>query len=162
MKKLLFTLVLLMVAKFAISAPYVVVMEELDFGDFLPISGSCTMDYATSNVTGLLGTQMCISSINTQAAHYRMFATPGTNVQIKVARRNPQNGDGLTFIPIGQLTSDVDDITIVPDQNHTVNAGTSGVIEIKFGGTINLAVEFTPNSSYEIEIDAGLSFEEVP
>jgi hypothetical protein len=42
----------------AIAATYVISMSELDFSDFLPITGSCEMDL-DGLVTDMPGSQMC-------------------------------------------------------------------------------------------------------
>ena len=146
----------------AIAATYVIPMSELDFSDFLPITGSCTMDI-DGLVTDMPGSQMCISSDDGNIAHYRIIATPGINVNIQVNTRLPAGGDGLTFTPIGKLTSDVDDITIVPGQVHIVNSGTLGRIDIKFGGQIILSnTFFSADMSYHIEMETGIIWEDTP
>jgi hypothetical protein len=146
----------------ASAATYLIPLSELDFSDFLPITGSCTMDLA-GIVTDESGSQMCISSDNGKIAHYRIIATPSINVNIQVNTRTPQGGDGLTFTPIGKLTSDVADIDIVPGQVHIVNSGTLGVIDIRFGGQIILSNNvFGSDMMYQIEMEAGIVWEDTP
>lgn len=146
----------------AIAATYIIPMTELDFSDLLPITGSCEMDLA-GVVTDMPGSQMCIGSDNASIAHYRIMATPGINVNIQVNTRLPVSGDGLTFTPVGKLTSDVDDIDIVPGQVHVVNSGTLGRIDIKYGGQIILSnTFFNPDMSYQIEMEAELTWEDTP
>ncbi|MFT7430538.1 MAG: hypothetical protein ACI971_000990 [Colwellia sp.] len=146
----------------AIAATYVIPMSELDFSDFLPITGSCTMDL-DGLVTDGPGSQMCISSDDGKIAHYRIIATPGINVNIQVNTRVPSGVDGLTFTPIGKLISDVDDIDIVPGQVHIVNSGTLGRIDVRFGGQIILSNNFFGSSMmYQIEMEAGIVWEDTP
>lgn len=158
----LITLLLALFSKFSVSATYVITMSELDFSEFLPISGSCVMNL-DGQVTDTPGSQMCISSDNNTIAHYRIVAIPGINVNIQVNSKTPTGGDGLTFTPIGKLTSDVDDIDIVPGQVHIVNSGTLGRIDIKFGGQIILSNSyFSPNMSHQIDMEAGIVWEDTP
>lgn len=144
------------------AATYIIPMSELDFASLLPTTGSCSMDL-NGVVTDMPGSQMCISSKGGKIAHYRLIATPGINVNIQVNRRLPIGGDGLTFTPVGKLTSDVDDIDIIPGQIHVVNSGTLGTIDIKFGGQIILSNAFYgPDMSYQIDIEAGIVWEDTP
>jgi len=158
----IFSVLLSLFSNLAIAETYVIPLTELDFSDFLPIPGSCEMDL-DGLVTDLPGSQMCIGSDNGKIAHYRIIATPGINVNIQVNTRLPSDGDGLTFTPVGKLTSDVDDINIVPGQVHIVNSGTLGRIDIKFGGQIILSSNyFSANMSHQIEMEAGIIWEDTP
>jgi hypothetical protein len=149
-------------SKLTIAATYIIPMSELDFSDFLPTTGNCTMDL-NGLVTDMPGSQMCISSDAGKIAHYRIIATPGINVNIQVNTRLPVGGDGLTFTPVGKLTSDVDDIDIVPGQIHIVNSGTLGRIDIKFGGQIIISnTSFGSDMSYKIDMEAGITWEDTP
>lgn len=157
------TLLFGLFSNLAMAAPYVIMMSELDFSDFLPIAGSCQMDAATALVTDQPGSQMCISSSSeTSIAHYRIIAVPNTNVSIQVNTRLPEKNDGLTFTPVGKLTSDVDDIVIVPGQAHIVNSGLAGKIDIKFGGQIIISNAFYPGTIHEIKMKDIITWSAVP
>jgi hypothetical protein len=146
----------------AIAATYVIPMSELDFSDFLPITGSCIMDL-DGNVTDMPGSQMCIGSDEGKIAQYRIIARSNINVNIQVNTRTPLGGDGLTFTPIGKLTSDADDIDIVPGQVHIVNSGTLGIIDVRFGGQIILSNNFFGSDMiHQIEMEAVLVWEDTP
>jgi hypothetical protein len=157
----LLALLLGLFSNLVMAAPYVINITELDFSDFLPISGSCEMDI-DGLVTDLPGSQMCIGSNNASIAHYRLIAPKSTNYSIQVNTRPPENGDGVTFTPVGKITSDVDDIVIVPGQAHIVNSGLVGRIDIKFGGQIILSSAFNPDMSHEIEMEAAIIWSAVP
>lgn len=158
----IFILLLSFFSKAALSEPYVIEVSKLDFSKFLPIQGSCEMDVATALVTDLFGSQMCIASGEGSIAHYRIIAPRNTNFNIKVSARLPQNGDGLTFTPVGKITSDINDIIIVAGQTHVASTGELGRIDIKFGGQIILSTAFSPNTSHEIEMEAAITWSEVP
>jgi len=160
-KAYIVTLLFCLCSNLAIAAPFVVIMSELDFSDFLPITGSCEMDIA-GIVTDLPGSQMCISSSDGSIAHYRLIAPINTNFNIQVNTRLPENSDGLTFTPVGKLTSDVDDININPGQVHVVNSGLLGRIDIKFGGQIIISNEFSPDMPHEIEMEGAIIWSQVP
>lgn len=159
---LILTIILSLFSKLSIAETYIIPMSELDFSDILPITGNCEMDL-DGVVTDMPGSQMCISSENGKIAHYRVIAIPDINVNIQVNTRQPQGGDGLTFTPVGKLTSDVDDIDIIPDQVHLVNTGTLGRIDIKFGGQIIISnTFFGPDMSHEIEMEAVIVWQDAP
>jgi hypothetical protein len=161
-RSFILALLLGLFSNLVIAATYVIPMSELDFSDLLPITGSCEMDL-DGLVTDMPGSQMCISSDDGKIAHYRIIATPGINVNIQVNTRLPSGGDGLTFTPIGKLTSDVDDIDIVPGQVHIVNSGTLGRIDVRFGGQIILSNNFFGSGMmYQIEMEAGITWEDTP
>jgi hypothetical protein len=161
-RSFILALLLGLFANLAIAATYVIPFSELDFSDFLPITGSCTMDL-DGLVTDGPGSQMCIGSDEGKVAHYVIIATPSINVNIQVNTRTPQGGDGLTFTPIGKLTSDVDDIDIVPGQVHIVNSGTLGRIDVRFGGQIILSNNFFGSDlMHQIKMEAGIVWEDTP
>lgn len=157
------SLIYVMFSNLVMAATYSINISELDFSDFLPITGSCEMDIA-GLVTDLYGSQMCIGSKTGKIAHYRIIAPKNTNISIQVNTRLPENNDGITFTPAGKITSDVDDIDIVPGQEHFANSGLVGRIDIKFGGQIILsnAFAFNPDQSHEIEMEATIIWSEVP
>jgi hypothetical protein len=160
----LFTLLLGLFSKMTMAEPYMVEVSQLHFSKFLPTSGSCEMDVATALITDLLGSQMCIISGEGEIAYYRIIAPRNTSFNVQVNSRAPENGDSFTFTPVGKITSDVDDITIVPDQNHLASTGELGRIDIKFGGQIILsnATFFAPEMTHQIEMEAVIIWSEVP
>ena len=145
------------------AASFSVMMSELNFAEILPITGTCVMDL-NGVVTDDLGSQMCISSKNATIAHYRIIAPANTDISIKVNTRNPENGDGLTFTPLGKITSDVDDIDIVAGQTYIVSSGLLGRIDIKFGGQIIISnpYAFAANTAFRIDMEKTIEWSEVP
>jgi len=95
-------------------------------------------------------------------AHYRLIAPRNTSFNIKVNSRPPENGDGLTFTPVGKITSDLNDITIVPGQTHVASSGELGRIDIKFGGQIIISNEFSPDMSHVIEMEGAITWSQIP
>jgi len=160
-KACIVTLLFCLFSNLVNAAPYIINMSELDFSDFLPITGSCEMDI-DGIVTDLPGSQMCLSSSDGSIAHYRLIAPKNTSFNIKINIRLPENNDGVTFTPVGKLTSDVDDIVIIPGQQHIVNSGLLGKIDIKFGGQLILSNAFNPDTSHEIEMEAAIIWSQVP
>lgn len=155
------TLLFGLFSNLAMAAPYTIKMSELNFSDFLPIAGSCEMDI-DGLVTDLPGSQMCIGSNDASIAHYRLIAPKNTNFSIQVNTRLPENSDGVTFTPVGKITSDVDDINIIPGQPHIANSGLLGRIDIKFGGQLILSSAFNPDMFYEIEMEAAIIWSAAP
>jgi hypothetical protein len=162
-KTYILTLQFSLFSSLAICAPYSIIMSELDFSDFLPTTGSCEMDIA-GLVTDLPGSQMCIGNNTGSIAHYLIIALPNTSFNIQVNTRLPENGDGLTFTPVGKITSDISDITIVPGQNHVASSGALGRVDIKFGGQIIIsnALTFSPDQSHGIEMEAAITWSIAP
>jgi hypothetical protein len=145
----------------AIAGTIGIVISELDYTDLLPITGSCEMDI-DGDITPLFGSQMCISSGDGSINHYRIVAIRNTNFNIMVNQRLPENGDGFTFTPIGKITSDINDFTIVPGQNFVASTGELGIIDIKFGGQIIISNAFSPNSPHEVVIPEMIVWQELP
>lgn len=146
----------------AISAPFLIELNTVDFNEILPISGSCDLDYDTGVISPVGSSQMCLPSPTGTPAHYRIVAAPNLNFNVRVNTRFNSIGDGMSFVPAGKITSDINDITISPGATHVVNSGTSGVINIKFGGRLTLNTAFAANSQFEILNDPGLVWSEVP
>jgi hypothetical protein len=158
------TLLLSLFSKQVFSEPYVQKLSELNFSKFLPIRGNCEMDAVTALVTDLPGSQMCIISDEGVIAHYRIIAPRNTSFNIRVNERFPVNSDGLTFTPVGKITSDMNDITIVPGQTHVASSGDLGRVDIKFGGQLILTNTFVfgADRPHKIEMEAAITWSEVP
>jgi len=144
------------------AAPLLIEIEQLDFSEIVPITGECNMDYTTGAITDNGGSTMCLNSPTGTPGHYRLFVTSNKDYNIMLETRVPVGSDGITFVPSGELSSDVESVAIVADSYVTVNSGTNGQINIIFGGRLTLAQPVTGGTVYEVDEGVKISYEETP
>ena len=153
------TLVLISICcSYANAAPTFQVISELNFRSFLPVPGSCEMDYDTRVVSDLLGSIMCMGNQTGIRGLYRITGDANTDFEIIIRSRQPQNGDGFTYTPAGRIVSTVDNILIVQDTIMTVNTGNGGYIDIYLAGQVTVNNVFTPDSDQTIEMDGVITW----
>ena len=126
--------------------PYIVETKTLSFGSIIFISGSCQMAYNTQVITNLTSQNICTNSTGTTGG-YRIFANPNKQVQIKL-NSHGDNGNGIIYVPDGQLVSDVANGLIIADTTKTINSGASGIIDITIGGRITINSVLASSSIY--------------
>lgn len=143
--------------------PYLTKSKELDFGELLGFTGSCHLDFITKELTDN-GGSLCPFSDQRygEPAHYIIVANPGSQVEFRIiSYSNPT--EGLSYIPEGIYeVNGLPDVTIVANQFQTIDSGDTGVISIFIGGTLSTSRAQSFNSSFLIEIEDGISFNEVP
>jgi len=126
--------------------PYIIETKTLSFGSVIFIPGSCQMAYNTQVITNLTTQNICTNSSGT-AGGYRIFANPNKQVQIKL-NSHGDNGNGIIYVPDGQLVSDVASALIIADTTQTINSGASGIIDITIGGRITINSVLASSSIY--------------
>lgn len=144
------------------AAPLLIEIEQLDFAEIVPITGECNMDYSTGVITDNGASTMCLNTPTGTPGHYRLFVTTNTEYDVMVETRVPVGSDGITFVPSGELSSDVESVAIVADSYVTVNSGSNGQINIIFGGRLTLAQPVTGGTVYEVDEGVKISYEETP
>ncbi|PCH94050.1 MAG: hypothetical protein COB83_12610 [Gammaproteobacteria bacterium] len=139
-------------AKAAI-VPYIVETKSLYFGNIVFVPGSCLMAYDSQLISPLTPQNICTSTLGA-AGSYRIFANPNKQVQIKI-KSHADSGNGIVYVPDGQLVSDVANALIIADTTQTINSGVSGIIDITLGGRLtinnNLASSSTYSELFDIE-----------
>jgi len=138
---------------FAAITPYIVETKTLYFGNVVFIPGSCSMAYNTQVISNLTSSNICTSSTGTTGT-YQIFANPNKQVQIQI-KSHGDTGNGIIYVPNGELVSDFESALVIADTTKTINSGASGIIDITIGGrlTINsMLASSTPYSElFEIE-----------
>ncbi len=126
--------------------PYIIETKTLSFGSLIYVPGACKLAYNTQVITNLTSQNICTNSSGS-AGVYRIFANPNKQVQIKL-NSHSDSGNGILYVPDGQLVSDVASAIIIADTTQTINSGTSGIIDITIGGQLTISSILTPASIY--------------
>lgn len=126
--------------------PYIIETKTLHFGELVFVSGSCSMAYNTQVITNLTSPDICINSIGTIGT-YQIFANPNKDVQIKI-KTHTDTGNGIVYVPDGELVSDFESALIIADTTKTINSGASGIIDIAIGGRLTISSTLSSSSVY--------------
>lgn len=133
-------------AVYAAITPYIVETKTLSFGSIIFTSGSCSMAYNTQVITNLTSSNICINSTGT-VGNYQIFANPNSQVQITI-KTHVDNGNGIVYVPDGELVSDFESMLIIADTTETINSGASGIIDITIGGRLTINNLLSSSSGY--------------
>jgi len=148
-KKLVLLLGGILIYSFSVSAaitPYIVETRTLYFGHIVFMQGSCSMAYDSQVISNLTTSNICTSSTGTTGT-YQIFANPNTQVQIKL-KSHGDNGNGVIYVPNGELISDFETALIIADTTKTINSGASGIINITIGGRLTISSTLASSTSY--------------
>ena len=149
-KKLVLLLGGILIYSFSVSAaitPYIVETRTLYFGHIVFMQGSCSMAYDSQVISNLTASNICTSSTGT-AGTYQIFSNPNTQVQIKL-KSHGDNGNGIIYVPNGELVSDFETALIIADTTKTINSGASGIINITIGGRLTISSTLASSASYD-------------
>lgn len=135
--------------------------NEIAFGAILFVSGNCTMSHVDGSFSDVSPAVMCGTAGNGDPGRYVIIATPNKQVSIKVLQRNNQ-GDGIMFIPQGQLISDTETLTITPGIAQEIDSGLSGVVNIHLGGRLFVLSQINPGTQFEITLSEGIEWSVLP
>lgn len=138
--------------------PYFVTVEELDFKTMLPIVGSCEMDDTTAVVSDLPGSKICSENKVGTRGHFRIFSDPFTEFYVRVFQKNPEGGDGLTFVPEGTISSPTQTISFSANTTYLISSGNTGIINIIFGGQLYLSNEYPAGMTHSVEVTSGIEW----
>lgn len=131
---------------FAVTTPYIVETKTLFFGSIIFIPGSCSMAYDTQVINNLTSSNICTNSTGTTGT-YQIFANPNKQVQIKI-KSHGDTGNGVIYVPNGELVSDFESALIIADTTKTINSGASGIIDITIGGRLTINAIIASSASY--------------
>jgi hypothetical protein len=150
---------------YAAITPRFFISEEVNFGVILFRNGNCTMD-KTGQITDANPSIMCGNANSGASGTYRageftIIANPNKQVEIKINQLDDQ-GDGIIYIPGGELISDFETVIIKPNVKQSINSGSSGTIEIKVAGQLFIANELFTSTEYELTIEEGIEWNELP
>ncbi|MBU2917117.1 hypothetical protein KO505_03955 [Psychrosphaera sp. F3M07] len=131
-------------------AATMVQIDEINFGQLLPVAGGCEMDWDTGNIVSIGVGSLCNSNPVGTPGHYRLTVNPNENYQIRVDRREEVANDGITYQPKGRFISDLEQVDLIYNQFVTINSGASGIIDIYLGGVLFVADRLNGSLSYEL------------
>ena len=143
---LLYTILLYSCSALAAITPYIIETKTLHFGDVVFIPGSCSMAYSTQVLTNLTPQNVCTSSTGTSGT-YQIVANPNKQVQIQI-KSHGDTGNGIIYVPDGELVSDFESAIIIADTTKTINSGASGIINITIGGRLTINSMLSSSSAY--------------
>ena len=135
--------------------------DEIYFGAMLFIQGNCTMSHVDGSFSNINPAMMCGASGKGTPGHYSIVAEPNRMVSIKIIQRDNQ-GDGLLFVPTGELISDVETLAITPGTDQEINSGVSGVVDIRVGGSLYVLSPLSPGVDYQLEVSKGIEWSVLP
>lgn len=137
-------------------------VQRLDFDKLLSDTGSCQINFDTGEVTAVSLTKLCLGAKSASPGRFEIFGPVNSDYRITIKTRNPQNNDGITFVPSGEVDTDNIDILISANNQVTVNSGATGRIIIKLGGLLTLAQAYPSSQNFTIEDVVLIDWEIVP
>jgi len=131
---------------FAAITPYIIETKTLSFGNIIFIPGSCSMAYNSQVISNLTSSSICTSSTGTIGI-FQIFSNPNKQVKIKI-KSHGDTGNGVIYVPYGEIVSDVESAIIIADTTKTINSGASGMIELTIGGQLTINSILSSSSVY--------------
>ena len=104
------------------------------------------MDWNTAVLTNLSAKDICADATGTRG-EFQILATPNTIVTVTVFNHT-NDGDGVEFVPAGQLSSSAGTTVIVPNNPVTINSGATGQIDLYLGGRLIFLTNVTPSTTF--------------
>lgn len=143
------------------AAPIFGTNEEINFGPVLFITGNCTMNHINGSFSDVNPAVMCGVGGRGTPGRYVIITDPNKQVQIEILQRDNQ-GDGILFIPQGELISDTETHTITPGIAQEIDSGASGVVNIHLGGRLFILSYQNPSSNIEVTLIDGIEWSVLP
>lgn len=137
------------------------VNKAISFGLVLFITGNCTMSHETGLITVSNPSQMCGSNGKGIQGYYTIIANPNKQISFRIDQRDNE-GDGFLYVPAGELISDFETVTIIPNSTQQIDSGSSGIVNIYLGGQLFIVSPTTPSSSFTLTKVAGIEWSELP
>lgn len=126
--------------------PPMVTLQQLDFGDFIPIAGQCDMPHDTGIF--VVNPSLVCTSPTGRPGHYRINATQNTVVSITVyTYTDPMNP--ITYKPTGIVQSSVETKALINDITSNINSGSSGRIDVYLGGLVTFSASNPAGMSFD-------------
>lgn len=142
--------------------PFMTQSSPIVFGEIVPITGTCEMDFNTEIVSDLTGGNMCMKNQQGGVGKYRIWGFKNRDYSILLRRKQPQNGDGFAYFPVGEIQSNGVSTVIVEGQTHIINSGENAFIDIVLAGQIMITVPYMGGGSYSIESEDIIEWAQLP
>jgi hypothetical protein len=119
------------------------VVREINFGDVMPVTGSCRMSASTGVIISYIGQFICLLHDNAQNGRYTIIANPNKIIRVKVLP-NQNDGNGIVFNPYIELVSDGFTKEVIYNNVgfKQMNSGADGIVEFYVGGDLKVSTEF--------------------
>lgn len=141
--------------------PFLNTDREINLGAVLFVPGNCTMSHSNGSFSNINPAMMCGSGGTGTPGRYVIFAEPNQQVSIKLLQRDNQ-GDGLMFIPEGELVSDTETLPFTAGVAEEIDSGVSGIVTINVGGRLFVLTSISPSSNIEFTLVDGIEWSIVP
>lgn len=126
------------------------ILQALRFGEVVPITGRCEMNYNTGGFTSDFN-NTCPAKIGSPG-QYKIITEKNTLVRITPFTFT-YSGNLFTFTPSGEVTNGVDTKVLTPNNVTIIDSGTTGVVDMKVGGILNVTVPLTTSNSYLVDLE---------
>lgn len=147
---------LVLVPRLAFAAGEILtVINPTDFGDVVPVGGSCVMDPITGNITPA---SLCIGPGT--LGEYTITATPSTTVRIRATANSGGPLDKI-FEPTLYLTNNLghNATNLISGTDVDFDTGTDGIITVYIGGTLTFPAGLLFSSNHTV--NTTLEFNEI-
>jgi len=129
-------------------------IQALRFGTVIPITGTCIMDYNTGIFTSDFN-NTCPTIIGS-TGQYKISADANTLVRI-TPYTFTYAGNLFTFTPSGEVTNGVDTKVLTPNNATVIDSGSTGLIDMKIGGTLKVTAPLTTSNSYIVDLEVAIT-----
>lgn len=120
--------------------------QQIDFGNMVFVAGTCDMDFNTGTLTNIGAKDICTQTTGS-VGMFEITATPNTIVTVTVGI-HANDGDGIQFVPEGELTSSAGTTTVIPNNGVTIDSGATGQIDLVLGGRLVFLSDVTPSTTF--------------
>ena len=126
------------------------IIQALRFGTVTPITGRCVMDHSTGAFTSDFN-NTCPGIVGSPG-QYKIVTDKNTLVKITPFTFTYAS-NLFTFTPSGEVTNGVDTKVLTPNNATIIDSGSTGVIDMEIGGTLNVTVPLTTSNSYIVDLE---------
>jgi len=129
------------------------IVQSLRFGTVTPITGTCIMNYNTGMFTSDFN-NTCPTIIGS-TGQYKISADANTLVRI-TPYTFTYASNLFTFTPSGEVTNGIDTKILTPNNATVIDSGSTGIIDMKVGGTLKVMSPLTTSNSYIVDLEIAI------
>lgn len=125
-------------------------LQELRFGIVIPITGQCEMNFNTGAFTSDFN-NTCPDKLGSPG-QYKIRADKNTLVRI-TPYTFTYAGNLFTFTPSGEVSNGIETKILNANNATIIDSGPTGLIDMKIGGNLNVALPLTTSNSYIVDLE---------
>jgi len=126
------------------------ILQELRFGEVVPITGRCEMDYNT----GLFSSDFNNTCPAKTGSPGQYIIATAKNTLVRITPYQfTYAGNLFTFTPTGEVTNGVETKILNANNTTVIDSGATGKIDMKIGGILNVTVPLTTSNSYIVDLE---------